>query len=229
MGTYMGKNFESSLEGKNIAPLTLDQKWHKLFTVIKPSRQLKSLEKQLDNLIKKQGKATTQSKDIRKLKSRLMKEILEIQSGTQNGGSDAAIQKKLDENTKLIGECNEKLSHYQDELLEIPSQIERVNKALMLETMSLCYTELNENERAIDQITDWIATVRVELKKQILRRQEREIRNQEVYHYLHGVFGPEVLNLFDVKYDWEQKRKERIELKKEQGGIKKPNAEQTGK
>lgn len=64
MGTYMGKNFESSLEGKNIAPLTLDQKWHKLFTVIKPSRQLKSLEKQLDNLIKKQGKATTQSKDI---------------------------------------------------------------------------------------------------------------------------------------------------------------------
>lgn len=225
----MEKNFEPALDGKSIAPLTLDQKWHKLFTVIKPSRQLKSLEKQLDHLIKKQGGATTQSKEIRKLKSKLMKEILELQSGSFNGGNDAATQKKLDENTRLINECNEKLENYKEELLELPAQIERVNKALMLETMALCYAELNENERVIDRITDWITTVRVELKKQVLRKQEREIRNQEVYHYLHGVFGPEVLNLFDVKYDWEQKRKERIEMKKEQSGQKKKDAEQAGK
>ena len=229
MGTNVGKNFEPALEGKSIAPLTLDQKWHKLFTVIKPSRQLKSLEKQLDQLIKKQGGATTQSKEIRKLKSKLMKEILELQSGTLNGGSDAATQKKLDENTRLINECNEKLADYKEELLELPAQIEHVNKALMLETMTLCYAELNENERVIDRITDWITTVRVELKKQILRKQEREIRNQEVYHYLHGVFGPDVLNLFDVKYDWEQKRKERIEMKKEQGAQKKPGTKQAEK
>lgn len=211
----MAKNFNSVLEGKKIAPLTLDQKWHKLFAVIKPSRQLKSLEKQLDTLLKKQGRATTQSKEIRKLKSKLMKEILELQSGLQDGECDAATQKKLDENTRLINECNDKLSNYQDELLELPAQIERVNKALLLETMELCYFELNENERVIDKITDWITNVRIELKKQILRRQDREIRNQEVYHYLHGIFGPEVLDIFDVKYDWEQRRAERIEMKKE--------------
>lgn len=212
----MIKSFELALEGKKTAPLILDQKWHKLFAVIKPSRQLKSLEKQLDSLIKKQGGATTQSNEIRKLKNKLMKEILELQSSLQDGERDAAAQKKLDENSRLIKECNEKLSHYHDELLELPAQIERVNKALLLETMELCYFELNENERAIDKITDWITNVRIELKKQILRKQEREIRNQEVYHYLHGIFGPQVLDIFDVKYDWEQKRTERIEMKKEQ-------------
>lgn len=219
----MIKNFESALEGKKIAPLTIDQKWHKLFAVIKPSRQLKSLEKQLDTLLRKQGRATTQSKDIRKLKSKLMKEILEIQSASQDGERNAATQKRLDENTRMINECNEKLEQYQDDLLELPAQIERVNKELLLETMELCYFELNENERVIDKITEWITNVRIELKKQILRRQDRELRNQEVYHYLHGIFGPEVLDIFDVKYDWEQKRNERIEMKKEQkqGGVKK--------
>lgn len=212
----MIKNFESALEGKKIAPLTIDQKWHKLFAVIKPSRQLKSLEKQLDALLRKQGRATTQSKDIRKLKSKLMKEILELQSASRDGERSAATQKKLDENTRMINECNEKLEQYHDDLLELPAQIERVNKELLLETMELCYFELNENERVIDKITEWITNVRIELKKQILRRQDREIRNQEVYHYLHGIFGPEVLDIFDVKYDWEQKRNERIEMKKEQ-------------
>lgn len=221
IGAYMEKNFEQILEGRKIAPLILDQKWHKLFAVLKPSKQLKGLEKQLDHLVKRQGKATTQSKEIRKLKSKLMKEILHIQSNLHDGECDAATQKKLDENTRLINECNEKLSHYEDELLELPAQIERVNKALMKETMELCYFELNENERVIDKITAWITTVRIELKKQILRKQDREIRNQEVYHYLHGIFGPEVLDIFDVKYDWEKKRAERIELKKEQ----KQNAE----
>ena len=211
-----GKNFGSVLEGRQIAPLTLDQKWHKLFAVIKPSRQLKSLEKQLDTLLKRQGRATTQSKEIRKLKSKLMREILELQSTLQDGECDAATQQKLDENTRLIGECNEKLSQYHDELLELPAQIDHVNKALMMETMELCYFELNENERVIDKITDWITNVRIELKKQILRKQDREVRNQEVYHYLHGIFGPDVLDIFDVKYDWEQKRIERIEMKKEQ-------------
>lgn len=222
----MGKDFSSVLEGRKIAPLTLDQNWHKLFAVIKPSKQLKSLEKQLDTLIKKQGRATTQSKEIRKLKSKLMKEILQLQSTLQDGERDAKTQKKLDEHSRLIGECNDKLTDYEDDLLELPAQIERVNKALLLETMELCYFELNENERVIDKITAWITNVRVELKKQILRKQDREIRNQEVYHYLHGIFGPEVLDLFDVKYDWEQKRTERIEMKREQKqrGAKKQEA-----
>jgi hypothetical protein len=42
--------------------------------------------------------------------------------------------------------------------------------------------------------------VRIELKKNIIRKQNRDINNREMYSYLHDILGPEVLNLFDIEY-----------------------------
>ena len=40
----------------------------------------------------------------------------------------------------------------------------------------------------------------MELKKNIIRKQNRDINNKEIYSYLHDIFGMEVLNLFDIQY-----------------------------
>ena len=51
----------------------------------------------------------------------------------------------------------------------------------------------------------WNASVipipRVDLKKNIIRKQNRDINNREIYAYLHDIFGPSTLDLFDIHYE----------------------------
>ena len=47
--------------------------------------------------------------------------------------------------------------------------------------------------------------MRVELKKNVVRKQEMEVANQEIYSFMHDIFGSDVIDLFDMKYNPENK------------------------
>lgn len=196
--------YKAALKGKRIPILTLDNKWHRLFTMMEPDRELKRLEEQLNTLLKRQGKWNTESKSIHKIKKKLMEEIVQLMEN-----EDPASLKKIDENKRLIEECNEKLEEYKSNLLEIPSQIEEANYELMLRTMELCYDILQENTKDIDEIGAWITNVRIELKKNIVRKQEKEAKNNQLYSYMHDIFGADVVEIFDVKEELSEKYKEK--------------------
>ena len=100
-----------------------------------------------------------------------------------------------------INECNDKIKEYQDELLDLPPKIEYVNAELMIETMKICYENMRLNDHLIASISKWIADVRVELKKNVVKKQEMEIANQEIYSYMHDIFGADVIDIFDMKYN----------------------------
>ena len=191
--------FKPALNGRKIPVLTLDNKWHQLFTKAEPDRELKRLENELNTLLKKQGKANTEIKELKKLKNRLMGESVHL-ADEDNGGKDKNAEKKLEENTKLINECNEKTQEYEDQLMELPREIDRVNKELMIKTMEICYDTLKRNKEEIDETSKWISFVRVELKKRLIRKQEQEQMNQDIYTYMHNVFGPDVIDMFDLEY-----------------------------
>ena len=191
--------FKPALAGKKIPVLTLDNKWHRLFTQMDPDKRLKRLESKLNKLIQKQGKANTEVKSIRGLKKKLMKEIIDNaeEASVEN---DPAAQRRTDESMRLINECNEKIEGYREELIELPKEIERANYELMLATMEICYDRMKENQREIEEIIQWVADIRVELKKKLIRKQEKEDMNQELYSYMHDIFGADVINIFDTKY-----------------------------
>lgn len=193
-------DFTRALEGKKIPILTLDNKWHQVFQEYKGDKRIQKLEKQLNELIKKQGKCTTQSKDIKKLKAKLMKEIVGSMDEIGEGGQNKRLEKEMEEKTKLINECNEKLEAYQDELLELPAQIDKLNYELMLITMETCYSAMEKNSFEIREIGEWIKNIRMELKKKVIRKQEKEKENQLLYSYMHDIFGAEVIEIFDMKY-----------------------------
>jgi uncharacterized protein YbcI len=65
--------------------------------------------------------------------------------------------------------------------------------------MNFCYNRLRTNYREAEEIAEWIKQVRIELKKNIIRKQNREINNKEIYAYMHDIFGKDVIDLFDVK------------------------------
>lgn len=191
--------YSPALKEKKIPILTLDNKWHRLFTQTNPNKTILRLEEELNDLLKKQGKATTESKDIKRLKKKLMQEIVENAEGTAEGNNQKAL-KKMEDNKRLINECNERLTMYEDQLIELPSEIDRVNRELMLQTMDICYDTLKTNETEIEETAKWVAAIRVELKKRLIRKQEMEQMNQELYSYMHDIFGAEVIEIFDMKY-----------------------------
>ena len=47
--------FAPALKDKKIPVLTLDHKWHQLFTQKKPDKQIGKLEAELNELLKRQG------------------------------------------------------------------------------------------------------------------------------------------------------------------------------
>ena len=205
--------FKSALTGKHLPVLTLDNKWYRLLNKT-GSVPLKETEDALNQLLKRQGKLNTESKDIRNLKKKLMKEIVPMvdeaeQQGENSFALSAYCEKLLpllrEDHKRLIEECNEKLEAYEDELKDIPREIERINLQLMMFTMDCCYDIMKDNDKQIKETAEWVGAIRIELKKRLIEKQQMEQQNQEIYNYMHDIFGAEVVNLFDMKYNPEQK------------------------
>ncbi len=127
--------------------------------------------------------------------------VAHMNDGESDPSKRAESEKKIAQNKKLIDEANEKMDSYEDELLELPREIERVNRELMISTMSLCYEKLDQNTTEIEEISDWIHNIRIELKKNLITKQEKEFYNSELYGFMHDIFGPEVVELFDMRYE----------------------------
>ncbi|MBQ6807373.1 MAG: hypothetical protein IJO97_08090 [Lachnospiraceae bacterium] len=196
-----GDIFFSALADKKIPLLTLDNKWHQLFTQAEMTIEIHMLENKLNELIKRQSKANTESKDIKKIKKKLMEEIVLIADELVKNPDSKKLSKDMDDHKRLVNECSEKLDAYEQELLELPREIDKTNRALMLASMEVCYKKIKNNTREIETISRWIEQARRELKKKMVRKQEAEAMNNELYSYMHDIFGADVIEIFDMKYN----------------------------
>lgn len=194
--------FIPALKDKKIPLLTLDNTWHRLFTQTDPSPEIVKLSEELNELLKKQGKLNNDTKDIKALKKRLMAEIVEQMDALSETPSKA-LEKKLNDNKRLIEECNQKLEEFGDDIYDIPKRINDVNYKLMLATMEVCYEQIQDNNAEIEEISNWVNEIRAELKKKVVRKQQKLKRNQNFYTYMHDIFGADVINIFDMKYNIE--------------------------
>ena len=184
--------FIPALEGKHVPILVLDNKWYKLISSLDIPDGLKQNENKLKEALKAQGRINSKIKEIRKLKKRLMNEVV------GNMDNDAAQEGNIKER---IDVCNKELEELETEIAPVMDEIEKLNYNLMLDTMELCYDSLNSNTETINEIADWIREMRIELKKNVVRKQEREFKNFQMYSYMHDIFGPEVIDIFDMKYN----------------------------
>jgi len=209
--------FRQALQGKRIPILTLDNKWYRLLT--EENRvEVSGLEEELNGLLKRQGKLNGEIKDIKKLKKKLMGEIVSLADEAEQSPSQE-LTRKIEQDRKMVEECNKRLEDHQDELMELPKEIDQLNFQLMLRTMDCCYDTMQENTEAIREIAEWVVQIRIELKKRLIRKQQMEQRNHAIYSYMHDVFGAEVIEMFDMQYNPEEpentQSKEDVEKKEE--------------
>jgi uncharacterized protein (DUF3084 family) len=193
------EEFRKAIHNKKVPVLVLDQKWHRLFAIHGKPDRVTELETEINTLLARQGKLNAELKSLKKLKSQLMESIVQNMDGTSEDAGQTK-ERMLDVNREQIDETKEKIDACEDELLEIPNKIKEANEELMIESMEYFYEKLRVNKQEAAEIDEWITQVRIDLKKNIIRKQNREINNREMYAYLHDIFGPEVLDLFDVEY-----------------------------
>lgn len=187
-----------ALEDVKVPLLVLDEKWHHLFLGIPKSEELVQCEKRVNELLKLQGKLNQELKDLKKVKQTLMNAIVD----NMDEKSDEKIRrKKMDENKRLIDEVNEKKEDIEEQLLDLPRVLDEANKQLMVYSMDICYRKLQSNAVEIEEIGNWIKRIRVELKRNILLKQAHEIKNEEIYSYMHDILGHRAIDIFDLKYE----------------------------
>lgn len=190
--------YMAALEDRDLPPLTLDNKWHQLFNTVHTTPRIEHLSEELNVLIKKQGQLYNDMKDVRSIKQKLMDTILKDMS-VEDESRD--MDRLMSERGRLVDECTDKLEEYQREYREIPEKIKEINYQLMLETMELCRRQIYENTREIEEIEVWVEQTRAELKKQLVIKEEDITINNNLYTYMHDIFGSKVMEIFDIEYD----------------------------
>lgn len=212
------RKYEMALQGIKVPNVLLDPKWHQLFDGRKKPQKVKSLEAELNELMKRQGKLNNELKDLRRLKGKLMDEIVEYMDVIQKNPDNKQGKKKMDDNQQMIKEIKEKIDAEEEELMELPGKIRETNQELMIESMISCYGYIHKNSDDIFAIDEWVNKVRAELKKNLLIKQEREAKNLQIYKYMHNILGAQVLDIFDVKYlkGWKPPQDEQTEMAAEE-------------
>jgi len=186
--------FENALLGRNVPILPLDNKWHRLMIGLEKTKEMQKVEEEIKELLKRQGKINTDTKVLKKTKTRIMDEMVAAMD-------EADAASKQEEGKKQIETINAELEKYSEEMHELPKAINELNYKLMVATMEQCYEQIRENTSSIEEIAAWIDNIRIELKKNVVRKQEKELKNQEIYNYMHDIFGAEVIDIFDMKYN----------------------------
>lgn len=193
-------DFKKVFHNKKIPILTLDERWHQLFPEYDKPTHIKELEIKLNNLIKEQGKQVSDIKDLKRLKKKLMEDIVN-NMGEASGKGNLLKIKKQDKSQQYIKEINEKLMKYDDELIDLPYKIKEANEKLMIESMKVCYERLQFNHDEIVKNSNWIAEVREELKNKMLVKQDLEMKNTAIYTYMHNILGAEAIQILDNEED----------------------------
>lgn len=197
MRSHEGLNFHKVFKGKKIPILTLDERWYELFPQYEKPNHIKDIEHQLNGLLKQQGKLVNDMKDLKSLKSQLMKEILdnmEISEDTSNS------YKVLEKNPKYIKEISEKMADMEEELANLPYLIKETNEKLIVESAKIWYQILENNNQEISGISQWIDKTRNELKEKILQKQDMELKNNQIYSYMHDLLGPDLVQVLDDSF-----------------------------
>lgn len=194
MADFSIEALESSLSKRKIPILILDERYNLVMPDKDKTPQIRKLEARVSALLKKQGKVTNDIKEVKKIKARLMQDVVDNMDG---GGGESARQKKMNKTQKLIQEAKTKLEELEDSELEIPRELENANRELLLEFIQVCYGRMSTNKEDIELLDKWINEMRVELKKKLVIKQEKETKNSNIYAYMHDLLGPGLIQMFD--------------------------------
>ncbi|MDE7300030.1 MAG: hypothetical protein K2N94_14625 [Lachnospiraceae bacterium] len=190
--------FAEHFKGRNAPILILDEKWLEIFPEHLQNSTIRALAAELSGLLKEQGRQVDEIKGMKRYKSQMMQEIVENMDADDTAAGKIK-RRKMDKSQKKILELNEKLEQRKETLSDLPYRIREVNTELLFESTRVCYERFRENLEKMNELEEEIAALQAELKMRKLDKQEREMRDEKMYTYLHSVLGPELMERLDAQ------------------------------
>lgn len=171
--------------------LTLDRKWYLLFDENKP-KNIQKIEKELNEVIKSQGRIKEEKQKLNTLKQKLLKQIMD----NMNAQEDSIGFRKMEKSRDLIEEINDKLILLENDELDIPIQMREKNAELAMETMELFYDDIADDLEEMTQLEQWIKETRIEMKQKIALYEEKLEKTKQVTNYFDNLLGPDITHMY---------------------------------
>ena len=193
--------FFQGVHASQIPIVVLDERWHQMFRAITKPKLVQDLEDEVNMLLKKQGQVNNDLKEVKKIKNKLMQEIVaQMEVTGEDNERNNKRNKTMEKNQRLILECNEKLEELENEQFEIPHRLREANERLIVAGMEIVYVQLQKGKEEEKRLANWIAKARAELRKQLLLKQEVEESNVMLYNNMHDILGAKLMEVLDNKF-----------------------------
>lgn len=197
MKKQQDKNFESEirriLRGRQVPILVLDSRWYSLFPKGDKPVEVEELEKQVNTLLKRQGKLVNEIKELKQAKKKLMEGIV----AGMDAEESSRTKKKKDNQQRLLLETKARIEENSGELMGLPSQIKSANEELLIAGAKYCFKRLADSDEKLKTLTEEIRIQKEELNEKMDAKAELEESLDSAYSLMHTLLGHDVMNLFD--------------------------------
>ena len=185
------------LKSKKLPIVLLDPLWLSAKEHIK-SKTIEKAEKELQELLKEQGRLNTDFKEYTVVKQNFLKEILVVSNRAQETNSEADLEElnKLHQSTLS---ANKKLEEIEARLETIDEEINEKNKEIISEMIAVGYSYIENYKEQNEELENEITALREEMLKKNNKKKENDIFLKEIYNYLHSIVGREHIEILDKK------------------------------
>lgn len=184
---------------KNKIPILIkDNGWQNLFGENK-TKEMGKLSGKLEELIHEEKEAMRELKRVHKEKKILMNKVLKL-SDEANSNNNTAALTELENTKNRILHVNDDIDELQFRLEMLPKEIYDVNLELLKKTISISYEDISEGRGRVSYLDIEIQKIRKILGAMWEEKFTKEKRINDLYLYLHGILGHEVIDRLDREF-----------------------------
>lgn len=185
---------EEILKTKKLPVVLLDPSWHAAKQHIQ-SEIIDQAEKELQELLKEQGRLNTDYKEYTVIKQNFLKEILVLSNKAQEG-DDRALEELNKLHQSTLG-ANQKIEEIEGRLEVIDDEINSKNKEIISEMTAVGYGFIDTYKQKNEVLEAEITELRLQLLQKTQQKKESEAFLKDIYNYLHNIVGREQIEVID--------------------------------
>lgn len=185
---------------KNRVPVLIkDKEWKNIIASSHTNKTIQFFSKQLEDLINEEKELIRQLNNNKQYKTKLMNKIIYLSDLLNRQGKEEVLP-ELEKCKEEITKVNEIIDEIMDKTQDYPREIERVNLALLKETIVIVYKDITIGHDKLLVVDQEIQELREKLGNLRDEKDELEKKNEKLYSFLHTVIGHKEMEKLDVLF-----------------------------
>lgn len=187
----------TELRQLRLPPLSQDERWLEIMAPVM-NDDLKVLAARQSALVQEERQCGRHLIQLKVQKKEVLGQLLELSGQLQR--NDPEAQGKAERHKALLERINEEIDHLQFKAETAPAEIQKLNAALLGETVELGYGKLLKDIERIEALTRKIQRLRSELLALNEEKFTIEEGSEALDQYLHAILGKSLSDRMDTHY-----------------------------